>query len=324
MAGFTSTTLTHTFTNPDGTPATGTLTFTLTKAMTNGSSTILPAKVVATLDGTGSISQSLVSNADTGTNPPDAQWRVDLRLNGMDPLSYFIVVPASGGSVDLGTLLPSEGTTVPVDYTTQWQTYLDFDLDVKPYLEFTSSNVKYDPQLQNITEMACTWVQNYINKAVAPTTFTRFFDGNQGYQGSYLMLPYYPVLQVVSVVEWWGNSGPHTLNEQTPSNQGDGEMYNINRQTGVITRVFSGMIEKPWFPGARNVQITWVAGYNPVPKDIREATLELINYFYRNTQEAARMVGPNADQYDQWQQAPGSIPQHVYTLLQKYKPLLIG
>jgi hypothetical protein len=65
--GFTQATVTHTFTNADGTPAVGTATFTLTDVMTNGTTTITPSAITATLDSTGRLSQALTSNVDTAT-----------------------------------------------------------------------------------------------------------------------------------------------------------------------------------------------------------------------------------------------------------------
>lgn len=323
---FSTTTLTHTFTGADGTPATGNVTFTLVKAMSNGTQTVLPTAVTSTLVD-GAISQSLMANNDTGTDPPDAQWRVDMRLNDLDPLVYFITVPTGGGTVDLGSLLPSEGTSVPYDLTTQWQPFLDVDLDVKPYLQFSSSNTQWDPQLTSITEMACTWVQNYLSKPIPPTVISRRFNGSEGWQGAYIYLPYYPVLGNVAITEWWGGSGPHVLVEQTPEAQGGGEMFTVNRQTGVITRTFAGLIEKPFFPGARNVEVTWTAGYNPVPKDIRMATLQMVSYYYSNTQEANRMATPGS-MYDdvspnEYSMMP-AVPPLVYKLLAPYVDLRVG
>jgi hypothetical protein len=104
---FTQSTITHTFTNADGTPASGSIEFTLTKMMTNGVNSIVPASITANLDASGDLSQALTSNGDTGTSPTDAQWRVDIRILGAQNVTEFIVVPTGGGSIDLATLLPS-------------------------------------------------------------------------------------------------------------------------------------------------------------------------------------------------------------------------
>lgn len=104
----TTVTVTHTFTNADGTAASGTVLFTLSKRVTNGGTTVLPGEIVTQLDGSGHLSQALVANTDAGTMPTDSLWQVDLRLAGISPETFFITVPAGAGTVDLGTLLPQQ------------------------------------------------------------------------------------------------------------------------------------------------------------------------------------------------------------------------
>lgn len=99
-------TVTHQFKNPDTTPASGSVIFTLSKRMTNGTTSVVPGlPVTAMLDASGNLSQALYANNDAGTSPTDAQWRVDIRVGNEDSGPYFIVVPSGAGSVDLGTLL---------------------------------------------------------------------------------------------------------------------------------------------------------------------------------------------------------------------------
>ncbi len=105
---FTVRTITHTFTNADSTPASGTIEFALTRRMTNGTTTIVPAVVAGTLNGTGQLSVPLTANDDGGTAPTGAQWRVTFRILGSDVEQFYITVPSAGsGNVDLGSLLAS-------------------------------------------------------------------------------------------------------------------------------------------------------------------------------------------------------------------------
>ncbi len=105
---FTHATITHSFENADGTPASGAITFTLTKRMTNGALTIVPAEITASLSPEGKISQTLTSNKDAGTVPEDTEWRVDFRVLGAPTETFFITVPSGGGEHDLGSLLPNQ------------------------------------------------------------------------------------------------------------------------------------------------------------------------------------------------------------------------
>ena len=200
-----------------------------------------------------------------------------------------------------------------------WSNYVDLDADVKTWLQIPlTAPAKFDYQLQLLTDMTCQWVQNKLGRPIAPTQFTRYFDGNNGWNGAFIELPYYPVLSVASVTEYWGTSGPHVLLESTPTNQTDGWQCEYLR--GTLRRVFQGLVERPWFPGSRNIEVTWTAGYNPVPADIKIATLEMIAHWWRNTQQQAGNR-PSISEYDPEAVASGlwqGTPLRITTLLDSY------
>jgi len=68
----------------------------------------VPGPVSAALSGTGELSVELPSNVDTGTAPGDSQYRVDFRITGASPETFWITVPVGPGATDLGSLLPKE------------------------------------------------------------------------------------------------------------------------------------------------------------------------------------------------------------------------
>lgn len=104
VISFSTATITHMFEQADGTAASGSIEFTLTKRMSQSGVTIVPSTITATLV-SGALSQQLTANNDPGTIPGDATWRVDIRLDS-DPLTYYITVPTGGGTIDLYSLLP--------------------------------------------------------------------------------------------------------------------------------------------------------------------------------------------------------------------------
>lgn len=110
---FTMVPLTHTFLNPDGTPASGSVRFSLSGRMTNGTSTIMPAEpITATLDASGHLSQTVPANDDTATVSTDTypHWDVTISIAGARTEEYAIVVPSVGGAnpVDLFSLIPNQ------------------------------------------------------------------------------------------------------------------------------------------------------------------------------------------------------------------------
>lgn len=155
--------------------------------------------------------------------------------------------------------------------------------DAKDWLQIPAGDYTRDNSLQLIVDMACAWATNFTGRPIAATRYDRRFDGWASWMGAFLMLPYYPVLEVVSVIEYWGIAGPHVLLESSPTDQIDG--FQLVPNTGRLNRVFPGNVQKPWFPGSRNVEVVWVAGFNPIPADIKVATLELIAHWFRNTQQ---------------------------------------
>lgn len=206
----------------------------------------------------------------------------------------------------------------------QWDTFLDMQLDVKPWLNIPAGVSSSDPKLQMVVDSACSFVQDYLSRPITPTELFRRYNGNEGFEGAHIMLPYYPVLQVISVVEYWGNSGPHTLLEQTPERQGGSDMYQVDPTTGRLTRSFLGNIERPWFVGARNVEVTWVAGFNPLPQTIRLATLILIQHWFQRYQEASRTFPLPAGAMTADMMPTGlfsGLPPDVERLLQPYVTL---
>lgn len=212
-------------------------------------------------------------------------------------------------------------TTPQLPSAPQWQNFLpDINNDVKPYLQIPTSVVTYDDVLREFTEMACWWIQDYYGRPIAPTTFFDRKNGYTGWGGSTIELQYYPVLGIPTVVEYWGNSGAHPLTFQYPASQGGADMFTFDARTGIITRSYLGLLARPTFPGLKNIEVTWTAGYQPIPPPVRVAAKELIQHWWRNTQEAVRVQRPMQD-YDPLQAigAMPAVPGRVKELLSTFQ-----
>ena len=171
-----------------------------------------------------------------------------------------------------------------------WQSYLDLANDVKPFMQWAAGSSTQDQQLQNTIDAACWWAQDFLGRPIAPTTFFRRFNGYTGWGGCYIDLPYSPVLGVPIVTEYWGASGPHTLTLQTPESQGGSDMFTLDSLRGVLTRSFLGLQLRPTFPGLANIEVTWQAGYNPIPPPWRRATLKLVKHWWDCDHQAITTV----------------------------------
>jgi hypothetical protein len=203
----------------------------------------------------------------------------------------------------------------------QWATYVDMD-DVKEWLQFpTNASVSRDAALQRIIDMACEWVQNEINRPVAATQWTERHDG---WSGEYILLNQYPILEVISCLEFQSSGGSLSLSESTPENPIDG--FQVNYLTGQLMRTFQGYSwPRPWFPGSRNIEVTYVAGYNPIPPVLWMATVELIKHWWVNAQQAS--VSLHVDDYAPSQTEQGlwqGVPYRIIDLLAPYRRVVIG
>jgi hypothetical protein len=217
--------------------------------------------------------------------------------------------------------------TAPVnDSTVAWENFIDVANDVKRWLQIPSTDTTRDNDLQDLTDAACWWIQDQLGQPVAPTRFFRRFNGYSGWGGSIIELPYYPVLAdppwSITVVEYWGASGPHTLTQQTPESQGNSDMFTLDPLKGHIIRSYLGLLARPTFPGLKNIEVTWTAGRNPIPPPLKLAAREYVKYWWDNTQQASRGVrlrdgygDAGSDQYyDDW---PG-VEAKIKVLLRPY------
>lgn len=206
----------------------------------------------------------------------------------------------------------------------QYGTYVTLS-EIKAYSQWASTGTSpQDPVLQRIIDMACTSLQNRIDR---PIGAQKFWERHDGWSGEYIMLKETPFLELVSCTEWQSSGGPISLVESTPENPVDG--IQINYGTGRIMRTFAGYSwPRPFFPGSRNIEITYMAGLNPVPPDLWLATAELVKYWWANTQQASAVrVGLRGqDTYD----APdtkgvfGQMPPHVEEMIEPYVKVSIA
>lgn len=188
--------------------------------------------------------------------------------------------------------------------TRQWSTYLDI-AEVLDYLQLPSSlTVVQQNRLQRYVDSACTMAQNRSNRPLGPNEFKERHDG---WSGEYIQLDYSPFLQLVSCREWQSSGGFVTLPESTPENPVEG--VQIDYASSRIMRTFLGYSwPRPFFPGSRNIEVAYLAGFNPVPPDIWEATCELIAWKWRNTQQATRGWMASSQEYDQGVPSDGLYP----------------
>lgn len=128
------------------------------------------------------------------------------------------------------------------------------------------------------------------------------------YDSSLLYLNSYPIREIVSVEEEVGGyvgGLDSTVSYPVVFNTG----FTVDGALGRITRIGGN-----W---ARKIKVTYTAGYEQTPEEIKLAAIELVSYYFNEEWKPTRtaggttMAGPIP--------LAGSIPKHVASLLDSYK-----
>jgi hypothetical protein len=319
-------------------PMSGTVTVTLSQVIANGGVIAVPNSKVLTLDNTGAFSGVFPAVNDPGTVPQGAFYEVTEELLSGDEQAqqrdYSIAIPcgASGATIDISTLMPGtpEGfdPTSNLSGTIQWTTFLDMP-EVLGWLQFTDTPLPGSMKsglLQRVIDAACYTGQDMANRPLCPTTMFNRYDG---WAGEYIQLDYSPVLKLVQCQEWQSTGGFIQLPESTPESPTEG--VQVNYRTGRIMRTFAGYSwPRPFFPGSRNIEVTYIAGYDPVPSDVWLATIDLVAYWWRNAEQASRTFTAGGNQYGGEQTTPQSvglwpgIPNRIAAVFDGYRLPVIG
>lgn len=228
-------------------------------------------------------------------------------FSGSDPTSVW----AQTDAVDDGSLV-TPGPLVTLG-------------DVKSYLNYATPTdaASDDGQLANLLAAASDWIEREVGP-ISPTQFSERYDGWSG--KSELMLRHSPVISVTSVTEQWSTGGTHVLSESVFGPGQDG--YQLDREIGLLVRVFQGNWPRTWFPGSLNIQVVYTAGYQTVPPVLQQACMELVAHWWtQGHQSAARGWGPvGEDPYDAEDAAPGAFSAVPYRVADKIelfrKPVL--
>ena len=168
--------------------------------------------------------------------------------------------------------------------------------DAKDHLNITSTTG--DEELRRFIGVASAACENYTGRTWRRTTYTETLDGGS----AAVVLAHPPVLSVTTVTE----------NGATVAASG----YSVST-TGVVARV-SGYGLTSWYPGYRNVSVTYVAGAAVVPDSITHGVLEMVRHLWSSQRGASLPLSVSAS--DEWSPADSfSIPRRVQELWEPHR-----
>lgn len=135
--------------------------------------------------------------------------------------------------------------------------------EVKPWLNIDLPNHNSDTLLSSLISAASGWVSNWINRDILSASYTVYLDGSGSNRQ---MLGDYPITAVSSL---------NINGVSIPSAVG----FNDN---GFRFDDKSIMLKGYRFErGVSNIQISYTAGYATVPQDLKQVTIELVGYKFK-------------------------------------------
>ncbi|MCP4307697.1 MAG: hypothetical protein GY788_23050, partial [bacterium] len=125
---FTVVTVTGTYTNADGDPAKGSVTFYPSALLANSSGDRMAptARVKVELDDTGSLSIPLFATDDADTLPIGGTYTIVERISGADERIWRTAIPNASGTIDLADLAPVN-TPPYISYSPVGHSHSEFD-----------------------------------------------------------------------------------------------------------------------------------------------------------------------------------------------------
>jgi len=138
--------------------------------------------------------------------------------------------------------------------------------EAKSYLGI--SDTSEDHYLQLIVNMVDKYVKKYTMRDLEATDYSKELYDGPGTNS--LVLRNYPIISVTEVLERTEEVESATVSERV--NEGDDGYYILNAEEGVLYR------DVPWTRGRGSIEVTYQAGYEDLPDDLKWACLSIVEY----------------------------------------------
>lgn len=175
---------------------------------------------------------------------------------------------------------------------------------VKDLVGVPAGITTFDTRLTMYINSATAIVEKYCDRIIAQRSgLTDIFDGRASNK---LLLRQFPVVSVQSIT--FADDGNFT----DPTNLIDPSAYGLEDDSVVF---YTGQIVPS---GYRNVQVSYTAGYSPIPDDLIQAAAWMVEWFYQFN--ANRDIGRSSkSKGDENSLVLQSMPEIVMDTVQYYK-----
>jgi hypothetical protein len=175
--------------------------------------------------------------------------------------------------------------------------------EVKAHLNIPSTITTDDEEIRRFIDAGSDLAESYVGQILGRKTFTsELYDGNI----DTIRLRNPKAISITSVYE----NG--TLLNSTA--------YVLDPTGQRISRVTTGSLNGPnyfgiWAPGAQNISITYVAGWENPPAAAKQGVLEVIRHLWQTQRGAMNVMSRNQSGDDFYQGSTYSLPRRAMELL---------
>lgn len=183
--------------------------------------------------------------------------------------------------------------------------------EYKEYEGITSSNedLRLEKLLPSVSQLVKTYCGNSIVDFYSVDKVETF---SIKWNTSLVQLTESPLLSVSAVEERYSPSSSYTT--LTVDND-----YYLDFETDSIIRV-AGSSEKSWRHGPGAVKVTYRAGYEETPADLKLAVIDLVKYYVRDEHKERRSIaGATLENQGVTKLRSGDFPDHIQRVLDLYK-----
>jgi hypothetical protein len=175
----------------------------------------------------------------------------------------------------------------------------------------TSKDDQLDPLIASVSQLVKTYCGNSF---VDYITTNRIDTFNIDWTTHRVSLEECPVISIVSVEERTSYGSPY--NTLTTDNF----EYYLDPRTDCIFKTNSSGRPVNWAKGIGSVRVTYNAGYDPLPEDLRLAVYDLINYYFHDEHNPRKTLS-SATIENQGTGSGKGFPDHIKRVLDLYKQI---
>lgn len=183
--------------------------------------------------------------------------------------------------------------------------------EVKAHLNIPATSTDLDEEIRRFMDAANDLAEEYTGRVLGRRTITEIYDGSR----DVLFLRTPCALSVTSVVE---NGVTLTAND-----------YALDYSGMRLNRLGSGSLDAIqgygwWARGARNITVTYVAGYTNPPAIAKQGVLEIVRHLWQTQRGAVSVLARNQAGDDFLPSSTYSVPRRVMELLDPLRIHAVG